>query len=79
MRISVFEVISVYLIDQYHIAISKVMLLHELKNVQLQERCTLMTQDSIGHFTKKNTLHECFIAMRWLVSLMKMTQITAQC
>ena len=30
-------------------ATSRAMLLHELKKVQLQERFTLVTRDSIGH------------------------------
>ena len=52
MSISVFEVIiSVHPIDRYQNAISRVMLLPELKKVQLQECFTLMTQDSIGHLT----------------------------
>ena len=43
MRISVFEVMSVDLINRYQNAIPKAMPLHELKKVQLQEHCTLMT------------------------------------
>ena len=49
MRISVFEIMSVYpIIDQYQNAIPKAMPLHELKKDQIQQRFTLMTQDSIG-------------------------------
>ena len=48
MPISFFDVMSVYLTDQYQIAIPRVMPLHELKKVQLQECFTLMTQDFIG-------------------------------
>ena len=40
---------SIYPIDQYQNAIPRVMLLHELKNVQLQECFKLLTHDSIGH------------------------------
>ena len=35
--------------DRYQNATSKAIPLHELKKVQLQERYTLVTQDSIGH------------------------------
>ena len=44
-----FEVKSILLIDRYQNATSKAISLHELKKVQLQERYTLVTQDSIGH------------------------------
>ena len=44
-----FEVKSVIPIDRYQNATSKAISLHELKKVQLQERYTLLTQDSIGH------------------------------
>ena len=44
-----FEVKSVLPIDRYQNAISNAISLHELKKVQLQERYTLLTQDSIGH------------------------------
>ena len=44
-----FEVKSVLPIDRYQNATSKAISLHELKKVQLQERYTLLTQDSIGH------------------------------
>ena len=44
-----FEVKSVLPIDRYQNATSKAISLHELKKVQLQERYTLVTQDSIGH------------------------------
>ena len=43
------EVKSVLPIDRYQNATSKAISLHELKKVQLQERYTLVTQDSIGH------------------------------
>ena len=49
MRISVFEVKSVLPIDRYQNATSRAISLHEMKKVQLQERYTLVTQDSIGH------------------------------
>ena len=49
MRISVFEVKSVLPIDRYQNATSKAISLRVLKKVQLQERYTLLTQDSIGH------------------------------
>ena len=49
MCISVFDVMIIYPIGQYQNAIPRVMPHHELKQVQLQERFTLMTQDSIGH------------------------------
>ena len=49
MRISIFEVMSVYPIDRYQNAIPRAMPLHELKKVQLQEHFTPMTHDSIGH------------------------------
>ena len=62
MRISIFYGISVYPIDWYQNAIPRAMSLHELKQVQLQECVTLMTQDSIGH---ENSLHEPFITKRW--------------
>ena len=42
-----FEVMNVYLIDLYQNPIPKVMPLHELKQVQLQERFRLMTHESI--------------------------------
>ena len=35
--------------DRYQNATSRAILLHGLKKVQLQERNTLVTQDSIGH------------------------------
>ena len=38
-----------YPIDRYQNATSRAISLHELKKVQLQERYTLVTQDSIGH------------------------------
>ena len=44
-----FEVKSVLPIDRYQNATSKAISQHELKKVQLQERYTLVTQDSIGH------------------------------
>ena len=44
-----FEVKSVLPIDWYQNATSKAISLHKLKKVQLQERYTLVTQDSIGH------------------------------
>ena len=44
-----FEVKSVLPIDRYQDATSKAISLHELSKVQLQERYTLVTQDSIGH------------------------------
>ena len=44
-----FEVKSVLPIDRYQNATSKAISLGELKKVQLQERYTLLTQDSIGH------------------------------
>ena len=44
-----FEVKSILPIDRYQNATSKAISLHELKNVQLQERYMLVTQDSIGH------------------------------
>ena len=44
-----FEVKSVLPIDRYQNATSKAVSLHELKKVKLQERYTLLTQDSIGH------------------------------
>ena len=44
-----FEVKRVLPIDRYQNATSKAISLHELKKVQLQERYTLVTQDSIGH------------------------------
>ena len=47
MRIYVFEVTSVYPIGQYQNAFPRVMPLHVLKKVQLQERFTLMTHGSI--------------------------------
>ena len=46
--ISIFEVMG-HLSDKYQNAISRAMLLLELKKVQLQERFTLMTHNSIGH------------------------------
>ena len=49
MRISVFQVMSVYPIDRYQNAIPRAMPLHELKKVQLQKCFMLMTHDSIGH------------------------------
>ena len=54
MLISVFEVMSIYMIDRYQNAIPRAMPLHELKKVQLQERFTLMTHDSIGHLKTLN-------------------------
>ena len=44
-----FEVKSVLPIDRYQNATSKAISLHELIKVQLQERYTLVTQDTIGH------------------------------
>ena len=44
-----FEVKSILSIDRYQNAISKAISQHELNKVQLQERYTLVTQDSIGH------------------------------
>ena len=44
-----FEVKSVLPIDRYQNTTSKAISQHELKKVQLQERYTLVTQDSIGH------------------------------
>ena len=44
-----FEVKSVLPIDRYQKATSKAISQHQLKKVQLQERYTLLTQDSIGH------------------------------
>ena len=44
-----FEVKSVLPIDRYQNATSKAISLHDLKKVQLQERYTLLTQDSFGH------------------------------
>ena len=49
MRISVFEAMSVLPIDRYQNATPRSISLHELQKVQLQERFTLVTQDSIGH------------------------------
>ena len=40
---------SVYQTDRYKTLPPRAMLLHALKKVQLQERFTLVTQDSIGH------------------------------
>ena len=44
-----FDVMSVYPIDWYQNAFQREMPLQELKQVLVQERFTLMTQDSIGH------------------------------
>ena len=44
-----FEVKSILPIDRYQNATSKAISLYELKKVQLQERYTRLTQDSIGH------------------------------
>ena len=44
-----FEVKSVLPIDRYQNATPSAISLHELKKVQLQERFTLVTQDSIAH------------------------------
>ena len=49
MRISIVDGMSVYSIDRYQNVILKAMLLHVLKQVQLQERFALMTHDSFGH------------------------------
>ena len=46
VRISIFEVMSVYPIDDIKM-LSREVLLHELKKVQLQERFTFMTHDFI--------------------------------
>ena len=48
MRISVFEVVGSYPIDQYQNSIPRAMPLSELKKVQLKELFMLMIQDSIG-------------------------------
>ena len=77
MRVSVFEVMSVYSIDQYQNAVPKAMLLYELKKILLQERFTLMTYDSIGLL--KQTLHEFFVADRCCWVWIKTLQLTTQC
>ena len=65
MRISVFEVMSVQPIEQYQNTTPRAMLFHELKKVQLQERVTLMTQDSTGHL---KTLCMSIFAKQWCLS-----------
>ena len=49
MRISIFWGHEHQPIDWYQNATSKAISLHELKKVELQERYTRVTQDSIGH------------------------------
>ena len=57
MHSFVFEVTSIFLIDQYQDATSRAASLHELKKTQLQMCFLLMT-----HYL--NALHECCVAER---------------
>ena len=60
-----FEVMHVYLMDQYQNATSKAMLLCELKKVQLQECFTLRTQDSISYIMKMCCMSILLQVMVW--------------
>ena len=66
MGIFVFEVMSVCPVDQYQNAMPRAMLLHQLKNVQLQERSTVMTHDSLGHLKR---LCMSVLLLRWALVL----------
>ena len=70
---------SVLPIDRYQNATSKAISQHELKTVQLQERYTLVTQDSIGRLKTENAqLHERFIASSGFGVWMKTLQFIAK-
>ena len=64
MQISVFEVMSLYPIDQYQNAIPRAIRLHKLKQVQSKEYFMLMTHDSIGHLERSAWVLYC-----WVVAL----------
>ena len=68
MGIPVFDIMSIYPIDQYPNAIPGVILLHKLEKVQLQKHFTLMTHDYIGHLQLL-----CMSVLSWAVETLQLT------
>ena len=76
MRISVFEVMSVYPIYQYQNAISRVMPLHELKKCSTSR--AFQAYDTRFYRSSVNALQERFIAERWHWVWTEALQLTTQ-
>ena len=71
MSISIFEVMSIYPIDQYQNPIARAMLLHELKKVQLQEHFMLMIMILLVIWKRSASFY------RWEVALNLNGNVTA--